>query len=109
MQQTESPSNNPLPAVEHSGNVLAPTRTLLTVNQLAKVCPWTTPSGIRDLIHHSEPRYGAKGELLPANGLARALFRVGGRVLIDFDEFKKWLETFRGAPAKRRDIEAAHA
>jgi hypothetical protein len=67
-----------------------------TVRQIAEC--WAdifTEPAIRALIHRAEPHYDARGELVPGNGLAACIARIGGkggRVLIDEDGFAAWLE-----------------
>jgi hypothetical protein len=55
-------------------------RTLRTVPQFCREHPAFTPGGIRWLLFNRE-----------ANGLSRAVVRVGRRVLIDVDSFFEWL------------------
>jgi hypothetical protein len=65
---------------------------LRTVKQIVEANPgvWTEAS-VRWLVFNAE-----------TNGLDSALFKVGGRVLIDICRFNEWLEThrFNFAPAK---------
>ena len=56
---------------------------------------WLTPSGLRHLIFNAEDRVSSDGTIIPGNGLAPAILRVGRRVLIDLDAFEAWLETHR--------------
>ena len=57
---------------------------LLTVKQLAEKSPAFTESSLRWLIFNAK-----------ANGLNRALLKVGRRVLIDLPEFEQWLDEQR--------------
>ncbi len=59
--------------------------TLLTVNQFCQQHPAFTPGGVRWLLFHREE-----------NGLHRAVVKVGRRVLIDVDEFFRWLDQHNG-------------
>jgi hypothetical protein len=67
-----------------------------TVRKLAET--WSeifTEAAIRAHVRRAEPHYDARGELVPGNGLAGAITRVGGkggRVLIDEDGFAAWIE-----------------
>jgi hypothetical protein len=67
-----------------------------TVRQIAE--GWRgvfTEPALRALIYRAEPHYDARGELVPGNGLATCITRLGGkggRVLIDQDCFAEWLE-----------------
>lgn len=54
---------------------------LKTVKQVAAECDWLTEKSLRMMIFRAEE-----------NGLHRAVRRIGGRVLIDVDEFIHWLE-----------------
>lgn len=68
-----------------------------TVAQLAQdpKLPGVKQSNIRAWIFQAEDRFGSGGVRLPGNGLAPAIIRVGRKVLIDRDEFYKWLERHR--------------
>ena len=59
-------------------------KNLLTVRQLSDSCPAFTEASLRWLIFNAK-----------ANGLNRALVKVGRRVLIDVHEFEKWLDQQR--------------
>lgn len=60
---------------------------LRTVKQLAAESPFLTEAKLRAWIFHAD-----------TNGLARALFKIGGRVYIERLEFSQWLEGQRMAP-----------
>jgi hypothetical protein len=66
-------------------------RTLLTVRQFSDKHPAWSQSALRNLIFHGEPRKSSKGDI-PGNGLAPAIVRVGGKVLIDEDRFFAWID-----------------
>jgi hypothetical protein len=74
----------------------------LTVKQLVSSgkYPWLTEGAVRHLIFASKPALRASGEAAPGNGLARAIVRVGRKVLIDVNQFDAWLQTGRQAPAE---------
>ena len=57
---------------------------LVTVKQLSEVCPAFTEASLRWLIFNAK-----------ANGLDRALVKVGRRILVDEIEFGRWLEERR--------------
>jgi len=57
---------------------------LVTVKQLSEASPAFTEASLRWLIFNSN-----------ANGLDRALLKVGRRVLIDLTEFERWLDEHR--------------
>ena len=59
----------------------SPTRGLYTVRQIAERHPWATESALRSLIFRSD-----------ANGLSRAIRRVGRRVLFDEVELVAWID-----------------
>lgn len=59
---------------------------LITVAQAARIFPIFTESAIRNLINKSEQ-----------NGLASAIQRLGSRVYIVEEEFRKWMKTSQGA------------
>ena len=56
---------------------------------------WTTESFLRHAIFNSKDRTGSGGTIIPGNGLAPAIVRLGRRVLIDLDAFDDWLESHR--------------
>jgi hypothetical protein len=67
---------------ETSQNEAKPcTRTLLTVKQFCHQNPAFSEGSLRWLLFHRR-----------TNGLDRAVFKVGRRVLIDVDEFYLWLD-----------------
>ena len=53
---------------------------------------------IRDHVWRSKERVRSDGTVLPKNGLAPAIFKIGRKVLIDFDAYLNWLEEHRLAP-----------
>jgi hypothetical protein len=63
----------------HSHQAIPP-YSLVTVKQFCAQFPAFTPGGLRWLLLHRQ-----------ANGLDRAVFKVGRRVLIDVDQFFSWL------------------
>jgi hypothetical protein len=66
-------------------------RKLFTVRQFSERHPAWTQSAVRNLIFNSQPRRSSKGKI-SGNGLAPAIVRVGGKVLIDEDQFFAWIE-----------------
>lgn len=62
---------------------------LLTVRMFAQRFPAWTEAALRNLILNSTERHNSRGERIPSNGLAeaRAVVRVGRRVLIDVHAF----------------------
>jgi hypothetical protein len=78
----------------------------LTVKQLVSTgkYPWLTEGAVRHLIFASKPALRASGEAAPGNGLARAIVRVGRKVLIDVDEFDNWLESGRQAKVENEEL-----
>ena len=66
---------------------------LLTVEQFSQRNPAFTPAAIRNLIFKAEPRQSSIGTV-PGNGLleARAVLRLGRRVLLDEAKFLQWVE-----------------
>lgn len=79
------------------------------IRQLSAERPAFPPRRIRHLIDGAHPKYDAKGNLQPGNGLARAIAKVGARpdgkfgvVLIDLHEFDRWVDQQRlEAPQSR--------
>ena len=69
-----------------------PARRIYTVSNFSKRNSAWTESSLRWLIYCSKERHGAKS-LTPANGLANAIIRKQGRVLIDELKFFDWLES----------------
>lgn len=58
----------------------------VTVSELCRRFPCFSKSGIRMLLFRRHE-----------NGLARAVLTVGRKILIDVDEFVRWLDTHREA------------
>jgi hypothetical protein len=54
---------------------------LIPVTKWPEYHPWPSVQGLRWLVFHRK-----------SNGFARAVRKVGGRVLIDEDEFRAWVE-----------------
>ena len=72
-------------------------RRLVTVKSLSSTPGYEcfSESALRHLMFNAEDRKSSKGELIKGNGLARAIVRLGRRVLIDLDEFDAWLDEHR--------------
>jgi hypothetical protein len=60
---------------------------LVTVRELCRRRTWPTEAGLRWLIFNREE-----------NGLAKHIYKVGRRVLIDEAGFQEWLRAHRQAP-----------
>jgi hypothetical protein len=56
---------------------------------------WTTQSYLRHAVFDAKDRVGSGGTVIPGNGLASAIIRIGRRVLIDLDRFDAWIEIQR--------------
>lgn len=67
-------------------------RPLLSVRQFAAKHSAFTQSSLRALIDKARERYSSRG-VVPGNGLAPAIVRVGRKVLIDEEAFFRWLAT----------------
>lgn len=63
--------------------------------QLPAYRGWLTEASVRHLIFAARPRLNSKGVALPTNGLERAIVKIGRKVLIDRDEFERWVELHR--------------
>lgn len=61
----------------------------LTVKLLAQAEPSFTESAIRNHIHNAAPRKSSKG-VIPGNGLAPYIRRVGAKVLLHHGGFRTW-------------------
>ena len=74
---------------------------LVSVKELSNILGNETFSepAIRHLIFNAEDRFSASGEVIPSNGLASSILRIGSRLLLDLDSFYVWLETHRQAPS----------
>ena len=72
-------------------------RRLVTVKELPNIAGYGcfSEAAIRHLIFNAEDRFSASGEVIPGNGLAYAVLRLGRRVLLDLDEFDRWLDAHR--------------
>ena len=68
----------------HSHQAIPP-YSLLTVKQFCQQHPAFTHGGLRWLLFHRQE-----------NGLNRAVFKVGRRILIDVDQFFGWLAQQNG-------------
>ncbi|MDO6481906.1 hypothetical protein [Shimia thalassica] len=75
---------------------------LATVAQILELpeYSWASNSYIRSLIYNAEERFGSGGTRLPGNGFAPAVIRIGGKVLIDLDEFDAFVERHRMEPKR---------
>jgi len=63
---------------------------------------WTTESFLRHAIFNADDRVGSGGTVIPGNGLAGAILRIGRKVLIDLDALDNWIESHRtGATSDR--------
>jgi len=69
----------------------------LTASQIVKSgkYPWLTEGALRHLIFQSKSALRADGQRTSGNGLARAIVRVGRKVLIDINEFDDWIQSGR--------------
>jgi len=94
----------------------APSAAWVDINQLAELRPAFPKRRIRHLIDGAHPRYDAKGQMQPGNGLASAIAKVGARqdgkfgvVLIDLNAFDRWVDTQRLEPLRVRPRLPEHA
>ena len=69
---------------------------LRTIRQFADAHVAFSEARLRNLIFNAVPRHSSRG-VLPANGLAEALVRIGRRVYIDEAKFFGWIEAQRKA------------
>lgn len=65
-------------------------RPLYCVRRFSEKHPEFTQASLRALIDKARERFSSRG-LLPGNGLAPAILKVGRRVLIDEEAFFLWL------------------
>ena len=69
----------------------------LSVQQFSVKHPAFTENSLRALIFASKPRLRARGkggnDVIPGNGLAHAIRKVGRRVLIDEIAFLEWVDS----------------
>lgn len=88
----------------HNDNEPITERKLVTVKQLLalKKYGWATNSFIRHAIFQAEDRIGSGGVVVPGNGLAPAVLRLGRKIVIDLEEFDHWVEQHRMASARVR-------
>ena len=72
---------------------------LATVKQLVRhpSYEWLSEASLRHLIFAARRRVGTRGAAIPGNGLDLALIKVGRKILIDVDEFDRWIESHRQA------------
>ncbi|SFO33802.1 hypothetical protein SAMN05216332_11141 [Nitrosospira briensis] len=68
-----------------------PPRTLLTVKQFSQRNPSFSEASLRALIFNSKPRQSTTG-IIPGNGLAEAIVRIGRKILVDEAKFYLWLD-----------------
>lgn len=76
----------------------SPWDTWLTVNLLAEAEDAFTPAAIRSHIFNATPRKTSKG-IIPGNGLAPHIRRIGVKVLINHGGFLSWIDG-SGQPAR---------
>ena len=74
-------------------------RPLLSVKQFSEKHPAFTQSSLRALIDKARERYSSHG-VVPGNGLAAAILRIGRRILLDEEAFFRWLASKHGASAE---------
>ncbi len=93
--QATTPAAHAAPAP--TGAHLTPGRRLATIEQTAKLYPFT-PAALRDLVFRANDRQNSRGETIKGNGLAKAgaVVRIGRKVLIDLDGFETWIDAHRG-------------
>ena len=87
---------------------------LMTVRQIldSEGYEWVTNSYLRSLIYNAEDRFGSGGTRIPGNGFAPAVIRIGGKILIDMNEFDAFIErhrmteksVFRGTPCNTNQM-----
>jgi hypothetical protein len=63
----------------------------LTVKLLAQAEPSFTEAALRYLVFNADPRHTSRG-LIPGNGLAPHIRRVGTKVLINHGGFLSWID-----------------
>jgi len=56
---------------------------------------WVTESALRHWIFNAEESIGSGGTIIPGNGFASAIIRLGRKILIDLDQLDKWVEAHR--------------
>ena len=95
MHATTATAPNAAPAP--TGAHLTPGRRLATIEQTAKLYPFTA-AALRDLVFRANDRQNSRGQLIKGNGLAKAgaVVRIGRKVLIDLDGFERWIDSHRG-------------
>ena len=69
--------------------------TVPQISTLPEYKKWLTPPIIRHAIFNAEERVGSGGTVIPGNGLASAIIRIGRKILIDLDRFDAWVESHR--------------
>jgi hypothetical protein len=74
--------------MQHSRNA----RPLYSVKQFSEKHPAFTQSSLRALIDKARERHSSRG-VVPGNGLASAIVRIGRKVLIDEEAFFSWIHT----------------
>ena len=83
-------------------------RRAVTVNGLLDLYGFLTGPAARAMIFRAECHFNSRGEVVPGNGLAGAIRRVGGkggRVLVDPVLFGEWLRA-QPIPADTNSIAA---
>ena len=71
----------------------APPRRLFTLAAFAeRHSGFLTLPSITNQVHKAKPRHSSKG-IVPGNGLAPAVVRIAGRVLIDEDAYFAWVDS----------------
>lgn len=56
---------------------------------------WLSVRYLRHLIFYAEDQVSSGGTVIPGNGLASAIIRIGRKVLIDLDAFDAWVDRHR--------------
>lgn len=56
---------------------------------------WANERYLRHLISEAKDRVGSGGTIIPGNGLATAIIRIGRKVFIDLDALDEWVDCHR--------------
>lgn len=56
---------------------------------------WLTESTLRHWIFNADESVGSGGTVIPGNGFAPAIIRLGRKILIDLDQLDTWIELHR--------------
>ena len=94
-QSTAQSSDTSSPQPHHTSQI----RSLLSVNQFSEKHKAFSPASMRNIIFNAQDRHSSKG-VVPGNGFAKSIIRLGRKILIDEEVFFECLHDQNGGLAE---------